>query len=108
MSRPLMVMLLAASLAACGKKPAADPFEVTSPASASKLVKINVSPEKEGKTGEVRRFPKISWGVASLAFSPTGGVLAAGHVDRKLQLYDVVEEAKLDKEKDGHKIKDWR
>lgn len=84
-------------------QPAASPFEVTStpgkPAAAP-MVAIKVAPGKEGKPGEVRRFPKISWGIASLAFSPNGGVLAAGNNDRSLRLYDVSEEANLGFEDD--------
>lgn len=80
------------------RKPAASPFEVTSaPGSpaAAQMATIKVAPNKEGQPGEVRRFPKISWGIASLAFSPNGGVLAAGNNDRSLRLYDVSEEANL-------------
>jgi WD40 repeat protein len=78
-------------------KPAADnPFEAVPSPMPGGLVKIAVRPGQEGKPGEVRRFPEQGWGISSLAFSPTGGVLAAGKPDRALQLFDVSEEAKLD------------
>lgn len=48
------------------------------------------------KSGEVRKFAKGTWGVHSLAFSPDGGMLAAGKNDRILELLDVVETSRLD------------
>ncbi|HVW36619.1 MAG TPA: WD40 repeat domain-containing protein, partial [Pirellulales bacterium] len=56
---------------------------------------IRPLPSDNGKPGEVRRFSDMGWGVQSLAFSPNGGILAAGKSDRELQLFDVKEGAKL-------------
>jgi hypothetical protein len=46
--------------------------------------------------GEFRRFTQMRWGVKSLAFSPTAGLLAAGKLDRALMLFDVANDARLD------------
>jgi WD40 repeat protein len=47
------------------------------------------------KPGEVVRFNDMGWGVKSLAFSPTGNLLAAGKMDRALLLFDVTQKARL-------------
>lgn len=64
-------------------------------ASAPSRSSIRPLPNDNGKPGEVRRFSDMGWGVQSLAFSPNGGILAAGKSDRVLQLFDVKEGAKL-------------
>jgi WD40 repeat protein len=45
--------------------------------------------EDESKVGEIRNFPDLGWGVKSLAFSPNGGFLAVGKMDRALIMFDV-------------------
>jgi mono/diheme cytochrome c family protein len=52
------------------------------------------SSSKEEKPGEVARFKDLSWGVESLAFSPTGALLAAGKPDRKMLIFDVKEQSR--------------
>jgi len=50
----------------------------------------------DGKSGAFRRFTDMRWGVKSLAFSPTAGLLAAGKQDRALMLFDVAKNARLE------------
>jgi hypothetical protein len=45
---------------------------------------------------EVCRFTDLSWGVDSLAFSPSGNFLAAGKPDRALLLFDIANKGRLD------------
>ena len=52
-------------------------------------------PSDTNKPGEVRRFKDLGWGVKSLAFSPNGGLLAAGKMDRALLLFDVVDNSQI-------------
>lgn len=63
------------------------PDAAADPSTAIQFAKI--SAPADFKFGEVRRFPKMGWGVESLAFSPDGGRLAAGKMDRALILFDV-------------------
>jgi mono/diheme cytochrome c family protein len=49
----------------------------------------------DGKPGEFRRFTEMRWGVKSLAFSPTAGLLAAGKPDQALTLFDIANDARL-------------
>lgn len=63
----------------------------TSAATASKPAKV-----EGGKPGEFRRFTEMRWGVKSLAFSPSAGLLAAGKLDRALALFDVANDARLE------------
>ena len=54
----------------------------------------------DNKPGEVCRFSDLAWGVKSLAFSPSGTLLAAGKPDRALRIFDVAnqgENAALEK-----------
>lgn len=48
------------------------------------------------KPTEVQRFPDLGWGVQSLAFSPSGELLAAGKMDRAVMLFNVKDGARLD------------
>jgi WD40 repeat protein len=52
-----------------------------------KLVQIKV--DNESHVGEIRRFPDLGWGVKSLEFSPNGGLLAVGKMDRALMVFDL-------------------
>ena len=61
--------------------------------SSQSMMRIKV--DDENKIGEVRRFPEMGWGVRSLAFSPTGGRLAAGKMDAMLLLFDVDQEKRI-------------
>ena len=51
-------------------------------------------PAGDGKPGEVRRFKDLTWGVKSLAFAPSGGLLAAGKPDRAVYVFDLVENSR--------------
>lgn len=57
------------------------------------LVKLK-SPADAG-LGAIRTFPDLGWGVHSLAFSPNGGILAAGKPDREVLLFDLEKNEKL-------------
>ncbi|WP_425618505.1 SHD1 domain-containing protein [Anatilimnocola sp. NA78] len=70
----------------------------SSPAPAIASVTPSASPRpvigKPGdKAGEVMRFNDITWGVKSLAFAPSGALLAAGKIDRELRVFDVTKES---------------
>lgn len=67
------------------------------PKAKTNLVEITVPKGHQGD--EVRRFPEMGWGLKSLAFSQTGGMLAAGKTDDCLLLFgleDSVTLAKVD------------
>lgn len=49
-----------------------------------------------GNAAENRKAMTMSWGVTSLAFSPTGGWLAAGRLDQALTLFDAKKEVRLE------------
>lgn len=55
----------------------------------------DLSAPAENRSGEVRRFNDLGWGVKSLAFSQTGGILAAGKTDRCLILFGLKDSQKL-------------
>src|SRR5262249_47351178 len=73
-------------------KPAAPPEAAkdvgSAPARAVARLDLGGEPNKE-----VRRFENLGWGVASVAFSPHG-LVAAGKMDRAVQLFDAVKDAK--------------
>jgi WD40 repeat protein len=54
------------------------------------LVKLK-GEKPDDPPGEARAFPEMGWGVKSLTFSPNGGLLAAGKMDRAVLLFDVSE-----------------
>lgn len=54
------------------------------------LVKLK-GEKPDDPPGEARGFPEMGWGVKSLAFSPNGGLLAAGKMDQAVYLFDVSE-----------------
>jgi hypothetical protein len=54
------------------------------------LVKLK-GEKPDDPPGEARGFPDMGWGVKSLAFSPNGGLLAAGKMDQAVYLFDVSE-----------------
>jgi hypothetical protein len=56
---------------------------------------VGPSAPRPPSPGEFRRFPKMGWGVKSLAFSPDGKRLAAGKMDRALLLFDLESGATL-------------
>src|SRR5579872_4434830 len=66
------------------------------PARSSARTAAKPSKSDDGKPGEFRRFTDMRWGVKSLAFSPTTGLLAAGRPDRALTLFDVANDARLE------------
>ncbi len=45
----------------------------------------------------VRQFKDLRWGVQSLAFSPSGGLLAAGKTDRAVLMFDLVKGSQVGK-----------
>ncbi|MEX2174253.1 MAG: SHD1 domain-containing protein [Pirellulaceae bacterium] len=49
-----------------------------------------------GRPGELRRFDDLTWGVHSLAFSPSGGQLVAGKPDREIRVFDIANGAQLE------------
>ncbi|HKB03270.1 MAG TPA: hypothetical protein VKD90_13675 [Gemmataceae bacterium] len=73
-------------------KPVAPPATAASsnPAPARGVARLDLGGEP---TKQVRRFDEMGWGVSSLAFSPQG-LVAAGKMDRAVQLFDAVKEAK--------------
>jgi hypothetical protein len=70
--------------------PSAVPIRTRPAAGAAGLSKLAAN-----KVGTVRQFRDLGWSVKSLAFSPNGGLLAAGKMDQQFLLLDVNEEAKI-------------
>ncbi len=53
----------------------------------SKFVDIHTDDPDE--TGEIRRFEDLSWPVTSLAYSPNGGFLAVGKMDKVVMMFEI-------------------
>lgn len=62
--------------------------EAVAPPGPIQIVKL-AGEKPDDPPGEARRFSDLGWDVTSLAFSPTGGLLAAGKLDQTLILFDV-------------------
>jgi WD40 repeat protein len=57
---------------------------------------VKLKGSDDSKPSEIRRIEELGWGVKSLAFSPSGGQLAAGKSDDAILMFDVDSKAKLD------------
>lgn len=65
---------------------------------ASGIVKL--TSDGDVKVGSIRAFPDLGWGVESLAFSPNGGLLAAGKPDRAVLMFDIQKSKTLNSKQD--------